>query len=89
MAANSTHEVATTADEGLGMVVLDRLGQMFCGLHGHDHMLQFEGGRMFLRCLSCGHESPGWDVPKRVPVLKFGKGDRSAPVHTVPTRRVA
>jgi hypothetical protein len=41
---------------------LDRVRQAYCGLHGHDSMLQFEQDRMFLRCTSCGHESPGWEI---------------------------
>ena len=42
-----------------------------CGLHGHDPMLQFEQGRMYLRCSSCGYESPGWDTGERRPRLRF------------------
>lgn len=42
-----------------------------CGLHGHDPMLQFEQGRMFLRCASCGYQSPGWDTAERRPRLRF------------------
>jgi len=42
-----------------------------CGLHGHDPMLQFEQGRMFLRCVSCGYESPGWNTAERRPRLRF------------------
>lgn len=42
-----------------------------CGMHGHDPMLQFEQGRMFLRCSSCGYTSPGWDTGERRPRLRF------------------
>ena len=42
--------------------VFDRIRQAFCGFHGHDALLQFERDRMYLKCYSCGHESPGWDV---------------------------
>lgn len=42
-----------------------------CGFHGHDPMLQFEQGRMFLRCTSCGYQSPGWDTGGRRPRLRF------------------
>ena len=44
------------------MVVMDRVRQAWCGLHGHDSLLQFERDRMFLRCVSCGHETPGWEI---------------------------
>jgi hypothetical protein len=59
-----------------------------CGLHGHDPMLQFEQGRMYLRCSSCGYQSPGWDTGERRPRLRFsGDASRhqiseSSPVHT-------
>jgi hypothetical protein len=39
--------------------------QFVCGLHGHDSLLQFERGRLSLKCTSCGHESPGWEIKSR------------------------
>jgi hypothetical protein len=47
--------------------VMDRVRQMLCGLHGHDSMLQFEQDRMYLRCVSCGHETPGWELNETAP----------------------
>jgi hypothetical protein len=55
----------TAAENVAGM--LDRVRQMYCGLHGHDTLLQFEQDRMFLKCTSCGHESPGWDLADAPP----------------------
>jgi hypothetical protein len=43
----------------------DQVRQFICGLHGHDALLHFEQGRMSLLCVSCGHETPGWDVKGR------------------------
>jgi hypothetical protein len=57
-------------------VVLERLGQLVCGIHGHDNLIQFEQSRMFLKCASCGHESPGWRLPSRRPVAKSTVGVR-------------
>jgi hypothetical protein len=38
-----------------------------CSLRGHDdQLLEFERGRMFLRCVSCGHATRGWQVGKAV-----------------------
>jgi hypothetical protein len=57
--------------EGYGGRAIDWLRQMFCGLHGHDTMLHFEQERMSLRCVSCGHETPGWmlnEVPPTVTI---------------------
>lgn len=32
-----------------------------CALHGHNDLLIFgEAGRVFLRCDTCGYETPGW-----------------------------
>jgi hypothetical protein len=39
--------------------------QFFCGLHGHDNLLEFGRGRLSLKCVSCGHESPGWEIKSR------------------------
>jgi hypothetical protein len=38
------------------------LRQVLCGLHGHDRLVQFERNRMYMRCVSCGHETPGWTL---------------------------
>ena len=63
----------------IGTVVAARVRQMFCGLHGHDNLLQFERDRMFLRCVSCGHESPGWEMTETPPtVTEVGDASRHA-----------
>jgi hypothetical protein len=46
--------------------VLKRIQGIVCGLHGHESVLQYERTRMFLRCTSCGHETPGWEVTPAV-----------------------
>ena len=38
------------------------LRRVRCGLAGHEMMLQFEPGKLSLRCHGCGHETPGWSV---------------------------
>lgn len=56
--------VAEDAQERRGVLAwfLGRLQHSLCALHGHDSMLQYERNRIFLRCTSCGHETPGWEV---------------------------
>jgi hypothetical protein len=39
-----------------------RFGQLVCGLRGHDEILHFEGNRVMMRCTSCGHDTPGWEI---------------------------
>lgn len=68
--------------------VLDRLGQFVCGMQGHEHMLQHDDGRLFLRCVSCGHQSPGWDVPTKLRAARFTEL-RARKVPPVAARRVA
>jgi hypothetical protein len=49
----------------------------FCSLRGHDNLLQFDHNRMFLRCTTCGHETPGWEVERTRLQLRFhGDPDR-------------
>jgi hypothetical protein len=51
-----------------------RVQYALCSLHGHDPLLHFEQNRMYLRCASCGHETPGWELDERRPRLRF-QGD--------------
>jgi hypothetical protein len=59
----------TPQADGLRGRVLDRLREAFCGLHGHDSLLQMQQDRMFLKCVSCGHESPGWELREARPAV--------------------
>lgn len=49
--------------------VVARMREAYCGLHGHDSLLQFAQERMFLKCTSCGHESPGWELTETPPTV--------------------
>jgi hypothetical protein len=53
---------------------LGRLGQLVCGLRGHDSVLHFEGNRVNMRCTSCGHDTPGWEISGRGPRRRY-EGD--------------
>jgi hypothetical protein len=39
---------------------VQRLRHVMCGLRGHESVMHFEPHRLSLRCLRCGHETPGW-----------------------------
>lgn len=54
--------------------LLGSLGQVFCGISGHDSVLHFEGNRVMMRCTSCGHDSHGWEITGRAPRRRF-EGD--------------
>jgi hypothetical protein len=51
------------------------LGQVLCGMRGHDSVLHFEANRVMMRCTSCGHDTPGWEISGRGPRRRF-EGDK-------------
>jgi hypothetical protein len=69
-----------------------RLQQALCSLHGHDAVLQYERTRIFLRCTSCGYESPGWEVAQKA-LLRHrpltARPALSAPADLTVARRIA
>lgn len=78
MGTNSRRELTAQAvaidgyaELGLWPRLLAWLRQVWCGLHGHDPLLNFERDRMFLRCTSCGHQTPGWNIGVQRPQLVF------------------
>jgi NAD-dependent SIR2 family protein deacetylase len=50
---------------------MSRVSQFLCGLRGHDSVLHFEGKRVNMRCTSCGHDTPGWEVSGRGPRQRY------------------
>jgi hypothetical protein len=56
-----------------------RLGQMQCGITGHNVMLRYEPARLSLQCTSCGYESPGWELAPRRPPLSTRASSRFSP----------
>jgi hypothetical protein len=78
--------------EGFGVRVWDWARQAFCSLHGHDTMLHFQRGRMSLRCVTCGHETPGWSLDKVPPPVTLRADTRRlalARPQLVSKRRIA
>ncbi len=77
MVTNYPQQLTATADatqQTTASVVaraVDRLGQLFCGLRGHDSVLHFEGKRVNMRCTSCGHDTPGWEISGRGPRRRY------------------
>ena len=77
MVTNYPQQLATAAEvtfERTSNVVartVARVGQMVCGARGHDSVLHFEGKRVMMRCTSCGHDTPGWEISGRGPRQRF------------------
>jgi hypothetical protein len=70
----ATAEIGDQPTSGLFSRAIGRVGQVLCGFRGHDSVLHFEGNRVMMRCTSCGHDSPGWEVSGRGPRRRF-EGD--------------
>jgi len=85
LTATTTIEDAQAATSSSVTRVFARLGQLFCGLRGHDSVLHFEGKRVMMRCTSCGHDSPGWEVSGRAPRQRFAGDARR---HVLSTQRL-
>ena len=81
----ATAEVIHRKDTNLVARAVSRLGQLFCGMRGHDSVLHFEGNRVNMRCTSCGYDTPGWEINGRAPRRRY-EGD--ARRHLLATRRL-
>ena len=48
-----------------------RMHQALCALGGHDYLRRVADNRIFLQCVTCGHETPGWriDIARQRPKL--------------------
>ena len=40
------------------------LRQLLCAVRGHDEYLRFQANRVFLECIECGRETPGWNIDR-------------------------
>lgn len=85
LTAPTTRDIDTASGLSVMNRALARFGQFLCGMRGHDAVLHFEGKRVMMRCTSCGHDSPGWEVSGRAPRQRF-EGDSRR--HALAPRRL-
>jgi len=79
------HSAVVTGQPGVRRsFASSRFTQWVCALRGHDQMMSFGSGRLFLRCMSCGHESPGWTPGERRLIVKWHTARRPLNVATFP-----
>ena len=76
-------ELNTQSTDTLAIRAMARIGQWLCGVRGHDSVLHFEGNRVMMRCTSCGHDSPGWEITGRGPRQRY-EGDHHRHVLAAP-----
>jgi len=74
-------ELETQGTRTFSLRLMSRVGQLLCGFRGHDSVLHFEGNRVMMRCTSCGHDTPGWEITGRGPRQRY-EGDRRRHVLT-------
>jgi NAD-dependent SIR2 family protein deacetylase len=74
LTANTGITPKETSGAGLMARMATRLGRAVCALHGHDAVLHFEGNRVMMRCTSCGHDTPGWEISGQGPRIRY-EGD--------------
>jgi hypothetical protein len=83
-----TADAGVVREKATGAGVVNRafrwMGQMVCGLRGHDAVLHFEGNRVMMRCTSCGHDTPGWEISGRGPRKRFDGDARRHLIATTP-----
>jgi hypothetical protein len=100
MVTNRAEEIArqpmsAARASGPGVVAraLAAVQHAFCSLRGHDNLLHFDHNRMFLRCATCGYETPGWQIDRTRPRLRFHGDPRRqilvGPGNLVSTRKIA
>jgi hypothetical protein len=67
-----------------------QLRRLSCWLvRRHDEFMQFEKNRLSLKCISCGHETPGWVLDRKTPLIRFPAERRLTQDSRVSERRVA
>jgi hypothetical protein len=72
-------------EDGAIVRAMGKLSQLLCGLSGHEAVLHVEGKRVMMRCTSCGHDTPGWEISARGPRRRYdGDPDR----HLMPSRQL-
>jgi hypothetical protein len=85
LAAQADTRSRKTSETGFVSRAVGRLGQVLCGMSGHDSVLHFEGKRVMMRCTSCGHDTPGWEIEGRAPRRRY-EGDAERHTLAVPDR---
>ena len=74
VSAGENDERNNPGGDGVVSRAMGRLGQLLCGIRGHDSVLHVEGKRVMMRCTSCGHDTPGWEISGHGPRRRY-EGD--------------
>jgi hypothetical protein len=77
---------------GVMEAAIRRVGQIACGVRGHEMLWHYERDKVMLECGRCGHASKGWDVSgTAAPTLRYAGDARRHELKTlkIATRRSA
>ena len=69
---------ATLCVGALAGRALARVLEVMCGLRGHETLLHFGEKRLSLNCVSCGYQTPGWEIGRSTHSVPRARGDASA-----------
>ena len=87
-ALRKTRSEARPTLGGVVDAALRRVGQLACGVRGHEMLWHYERDRVMLECGRCGHASKGWDVKgTAAPQLRYAGDARRHELH--PTLKIA
>jgi hypothetical protein len=71
---NTATETRVTV-AGVMEAAVRRVGQIACGMRGHEMLWHYERERVLLECGRYGHASKGWDVSGTTAPRQRGAGD--------------
>jgi hypothetical protein len=78
MVTNYPQRLTAVGQQNIGTALVartvTRLGQLLCGVRGHETLMHREGKRMMMRCTTCGYDTPGVEISEREPRRRF-EGD--------------
>lgn len=66
-----------------------RIAQALCAINGHERYRHLTADRVCLRCLICGHETPGWTLTPARPHERGIAIAASPRVRSIAHRRTA
>jgi hypothetical protein len=66
---------------GVVEAAMRRVGQIACGVRGHEMLWHYERDRVMLECGRCGHASKGWDTKGASPQLRYAGDARRHELH--------
>lgn len=51
--------------------IMGSVKRLLCALRGHEEYMHFDKNRVYLQCVGCGHETPGWTIETHRPILRL------------------